>query len=484
MNEKVIRVITAGCSRFREPILLNLEMCDKYEYKYTVFDLGNLNITDTKEHVVESEEFKRKGRYHRVPGVGYAAKSLHKGAIIAQALEEKPEDFCVYMDGDAVFKQPIDELVNLIGDADVGVTIRDAEDMHRSLAKRNEWRNFLGCINAGIIVFNNTPAAKTFVEEWSNRIESAGSDQRALNELVNPDFKTLKVGDVIETPFGRVKCLDGSVYNYGYWPRIPDKNVKIIHCKGLRFHGTMDILTSICRNSPVRPLRGFERDFVEVIDSIGWEPHSISNIEAYYWWALIARYRPEVVIESGVCRGRSTHVIAEACKKYKIPYHIALEKSREHEEYIRTKFQDYGTEFIYGQDSAKALTGILDKVKKHRCLLIVDGPKNYDASMELYKVCSGLHIVAIGVHDCNPAGGCEKALKAARNKYWGRGLCYFTEPDVNTDLLEFNTTILGALAEAYKKSQDSWEKKIGREMSFEDYLGFIGTVGIVEVEGK
>jgi hypothetical protein len=483
-NEDKIRIITAGCARFRDPISLNLEQAKRFGYSTTTYDLGNLNIEGSISHEIDSAEFKAKGRYYRVPGVGYACKSIHKGDIIADCLATNPDDLSVYMDGDAMMIKDLDAIPDLLGDCDIGVTIRDPVDMIRSLGKNDKMRRFLGCINAGIIVFAPTEKAREFVKNWSAMIEASQSDQKALNELINPKLRELKVGFVIETKYGRVKCLDGKEYNYGYWPQEPTEEVRIVHAKGLRFRGSMDRLAALTRNEPVLPFRGYESDFEGFFRDIQWEDHSISNVEAYYWWALIAKYKPDVVLESGICKGRSTHIIAEACKFYNIPYHIALEKSHDHEKYIHEKFADYDIEFHYGRSSDAVVKSIAPKISKYRTLLIVDGPKEYKQSMRLYQSCKHLNIVGIGVHDCSSAGGCQKALADARSKYWPRAAMSVTHRKTNAGLYQFNEPIQSDLDAAYEVSKASWSQKVGKEITVKDYSVYLSMVGICEIEGK
>lgn len=479
-----MRILTAGCRRFRDPILLNIEQANRFGYDTTVYDLGGLNIDSAIDNAITDAEFIRNGRYHRVAGIGYAAKSLHKGDIVAKCISEHPNDIVVYMDGDAVMSQNVDDIPDLLAGCDIGLTLRDIDDIERSLKKRNGWDRFLGVFNAGVIIFNKTEKAKEFVEKWSTMIIECQSDQRALNELVNPNLRKYQVGDVISTPYGKVKCLDGAIYNYGYWPMEPDETVRILHFKGLRFRGSIDRIAAICRDEPRVPLRGYESDYEGYYEDIQWEPHSITNVEGYYWWSLIAKYKPDVVLESGICKGRSTHFIAEAVKRYNIPYHIAMERSTEQKEYIMEKFKDYDIEYYYGQNSDDTVKKITKKIHKYRTLLIVDGPKAYDQSMRLYQAAKSLNIVAIGVHDCSPAGGCAQALKDARNHFWKRSsLCITSQKDY-AGLQKYNEPIMGDLQLAYEKSKDHWSKKVGRELSLDDYIDFLCTVGICEIEGK
>lgn len=478
------RILTAGCKRFREPILLNTTQAEKHGYETSIYDLGDLNIEGSIKHTIDSVEFKNKGRYYRVPGIAYSAKALHKGDIVLDCLDNHPDDFIIYMDGDAIMLQTLDEMPDLLDGCDIGLTLRDAFDMRRCLSKQGEVRNFLGTFNSGVMVFNNTNKAKEFAKKWFDKIEESQSDQKALNMLVNPELKEYKVGDFIELDGVKIKCLNGEIYNWGYWPEAPQEHVKVIHAKGLRFRGTMDRLHSLCRGEPELPLRGYERDFEGFVDDIPWEPHSISNVEAYYWWALVAKYKPDVVLESGICKGRSTHFIAEACDFYDIPYHICIEKSREHEEYVREKFSDYNMQMHYGQNSDVTVENLSKKINKYRTLLIVDGPKDYKQSMKLYKNCNLLNIVAIGVHDCSPAGGCQKALSDARQKYWPRASMIVTDRKTNGKLYDFNESIKHELNQAFLNTKEHWSKKIEREMTLKDYEEFMSMVGIVEIEGK
>ena len=476
-----IRIVTGGCFRYQDPIELSVEQCKKFGYEVEVFNLGDLEIEEATPWKIESEEFKEKGRYHRVPGVGWSAKSLFKPDVILEIAKKYPEDHLLWLDGDAILLEPIDEIFE--GEPhDIGIVLRDKRDMQRAMHKRGEWKTFLGIANAGVIAFPAGEKRIELLESWQREIGEADSDQRALNAVCNPGGREREEG-YWESGLFKIRGLSEQ-YNFRYFPELPPKEAKVVHCVGLRFRGRMDILRALAKGTSVLPLRGAEDDFEGFVDLFGWEPHSISNVEAYYIFALIKKYRPDVIIESGICKGRSTHVIAEACKLYKIPFHICLEYSREHEEYIRDKFKDYNIEFHYGQKSDIAMENIIPKIRKYRTLAFVDGPKRYDQSMDLYKQLKRLNTVGVYCHDCSDAGGCYKALSDARTKYWPRAELLKTNKKTNVGLDRFNEPISDELKNAYQNVKEHWSKKLGRELTYTDYCESLACVGIMEVEGK
>lgn len=477
-----VRILTAGCKKFVKPIELNLKQAKFFGYDTTVYDLGNLGIDNSIVHEITDPDFAKKSRYTKTSEIGYAAKSLHKGDIVLDCLKNNPNDLVVYMDGDAMLLDSIDEVDT--GDYDIGITIRDARETKKIKHKNEKLKAFLGTINAGIIIFAPTDVAKEFTKRWSEQIVPMESDQKALNQLVNPDMIQYKPGDIFVVDGVRFKCFDGGIYNFGHWPERPQEDVKILHCKGHRFRGHMQEIEQICKRKQTKPLRGFESDFETVVNDIKWEQHSISNVEAYYWWALIAKYKPDVVIESGICKGRSTDVISRACDFYNIPFHIALELSNQHQAYIEEKFSYRNIQFHYGKHSDEALKGLTDSLKGYRCLLIVDGPKEYDQSMHLYKVASKLDLVAIGVHDCSEAGKCYQAIKDARSKYWKRADLFQTNNILNDGLFKYNSFIAKDLQNAYLKNKPHYERKMGKEITQQDYESMLGQVGICEIEAK
>lgn len=135
---------------------------------------------------------------------------------------------------------------------------------------------------------------------------------------------------------------------------------------------------------------------------VPYEKKGICNIEAFYWWALVGHYKPDMIIESGICRGRSTHVLAKAQLFFDIKEHYAFDKDGEHEAYVRNKLTPYKTNYFI-QDSQTGISKLLDKNKDKKCLFFIDGPKHGKPYLGLLKTVFKFNgCLAVASHDCYP----------------------------------------------------------------------------------
>jgi hypothetical protein len=174
---------------------------------------------------------------------------------------------------------------------------------------------------------------------------------------------------------------------------------------------------------------------------VRFEDKGILNLEALYIWTLVGHFRPEIVVESGVCRGRSTEVIARAQQFFDIPRHLAFEKDKKHAQYVRGKLKPYRTVYKILPSSTHALGPLLKTEKNTRIVFFVDGPKQGKEYQAFFKTASAFtNCLAICSHDCWPGCPTAEAFKIATARY-------FSDRDV------FNTGDLG-LAEVYPDIND------------------------------
>ena len=161
----------------------------------------------------------------------------------------------------------------------------------------------------------------------------------------------------------------------------------------------------------------------------------ILNIEAFYWWSLIALFQPNIILESGVSRGRSTEVIARAQKYYNIYKHYAFDPDNTHEQFVRQRLVPYQT--IYSIEDS--ITGFEKVLKKNEgtVVVIIDGPKSSLGIKSIFKVLNKYNdrILAIGCHDCEPKSKVREAFSENVKRFIGNKELIFTEVNTNLDFL-------------------------------------------------
>lgn len=189
-------IITAANHQFKFHIQQFIIHCNQLNYEYEIYDLGKLNIG--RYFPVKNKLFQEQGYYNHVNN-RWKTKALHKPGIIKNALSFTN---LTYMDSDAFPIARFDEVFD--HDFDLGVTIRPEEG------------SILGKINAGVIFVK--PSAINLIDEWIELTEILGNDQLALNKI----YQSKKYN---------IKEFPTSIYNYYYFPDVPNKDVKIVHFK-------------------------------------------------------------------------------------------------------------------------------------------------------------------------------------------------------------------------------------------------------------
>lgn len=210
---------------FRRVIEQTVKKARDCGYTPVVYDLGELGIGE-KFHVAD-DTFAQKGYYAVEVQAGYKSRSLFKPEVVKYCLSQY-RDLMVYLDGDAQLMDRIDEIRG--DDYDIGVTLRKPSEL------KEEWHQRLfeiaKYVNAGVIFFNPTPAAFDFITAWEKRTYEVGNDQKALNQLVCPDYYPKPYS--IECINGvRIKYFPCEQYNYYYFDEGLEPGIKIMHFKGL-----------------------------------------------------------------------------------------------------------------------------------------------------------------------------------------------------------------------------------------------------------
>jgi hypothetical protein len=219
-------ILTAGSDHgtYASTIRFCEAKCKEFGYKFKVYDLGGLGFGIPIDDPRLTSEF-RIMRYSIKP------------ELILKTLNSTDEEFVVWIDGDAMLVERIDEL-EADDSFDVGVTVRP------SVVKKKS--NY---INAGVLFFKNNAASKHFLQEWMTAMGPPPFDAKerpsGYCDQVNLEEKILLpaigvplwdiIGSVHEIDGTRVKLLDCNQYNnffsHGIEP-YHDPSMKVIHFKG------------------------------------------------------------------------------------------------------------------------------------------------------------------------------------------------------------------------------------------------------------
>ena len=171
--------------------------------------MANNLIKSAKGHKVKAYELGKDFEVAENDFVDFIKKCTFKPLLIKKVLGNTREPFA-WIDVDCLIVGKLDIKFNF----DLGVTMR-----RKSERDQDEYSDYSGWINAGVIFINNTLRAKRLVEEWIEEIPNTktGTDQEALSNLVRrrPEIKAFTTDE----------------YNFFYFPEEPG-NAKILHFKG------------------------------------------------------------------------------------------------------------------------------------------------------------------------------------------------------------------------------------------------------------
>ena len=231
-------IVTAGCDNYAYYKTINYckARAIEYGYSFVVYDFGNLGFGIP----VDDPRCVSKRR---------AEKYSMKPKVILDAMNNTDEKTVVWIDGDAILVNPIDE-INEDLSFDVALTVRP-----KRFNKKTEY------INAGVVFLKNNKMAKAFVTKWIAAVPKMSKmfkintvrkspisycDQKALEEkLILPNIEVVPwdaFNTVQKIICGiNVKFLDCERYNN--WALVqksvwkpPGKDVKILHFKGHQMH--------------------------------------------------------------------------------------------------------------------------------------------------------------------------------------------------------------------------------------------------------
>ena len=191
----------------------------------------------------------------------------------------------------------------------------------------------------------------------------------------------------------------------------------------------------------------------------------ILNIEAFYWWALIGQFKPDIILESGVANGRSTEILSRAKAYYKIPRQIAVEHDAKSLKATKKRLSGLGIEFIQG-DAAKVFDSMVASNPAAMLCVIIDGPKggsSLDAAIRA--VSRAENLMSICMHDCPPQCSQSKDFPAFCAKNLPDWQCLITGPDDNQGLQHLNEYVI---ADVMAKSDAATVQDV---LSRTDYVG-------------
>lgn len=208
--------VTIGDKKFFKTIHINIQQI-RHIYPHAGIIIGDIGFTNTQVNILNNIPYTHTVKIPTPKLTKEGLLFLLKPLFLLECSEP-----CVYMDGDTILLQPINELLNK--NVDIVVTTRKHERPHSN-------------INAGIFVLNNPEILYKWilkiVEEVKNN-QSSWNEQDALNKLVENN----------EVTSHSVPC---KIYNYTEVEKGIPRKVKILHLKSGRMNkeGVWETITPL-----------------------------------------------------------------------------------------------------------------------------------------------------------------------------------------------------------------------------------------------
>lgn len=216
-----------------------------------------------------------------------------------------------------------------------------------------------------------------------------------------------------------------------------------------------------------------KKSFIEncCTNLVSYEPRGILNIEAFYWWALVGHYKPDIILESGVFMGRSTEILARAQQFFNIPHHYAFDVDVTHETYVRDKLKLYKTHYAI-QDSFVGFQDIISNNTDKKYVAIIDGPKGKTPLTNLIRLLSGGNCCAIASHDCMPGSKIPDVFIHACQELLPDSDVVITSPEDNSDIQELNDFIMKGITQYHMNIFGRhFQNKINPLLNRSNYVG-------------
>lgn len=180
--------------------------------------------------------------------------------------------------------------------------------------------------------------------------------------------------------------------------------------------------------------------------SVPYEDRGITNIEGFIWWATVGLFRPDLILESGVYKGRSTHILAKAQQFFGVSRHLAFDRSSEHEAFVRAKLSGFATKYKI-QSSDEAFRKVLSAHPRDRTVVALDGPKSGKPFEEVMETAFRFeNLCAILVHDCGPESGTRPLFEDCCRRFGSRCEFFVTGDEEIAHLSYLNRSIQTELA--------------------------------------
>jgi hypothetical protein len=216
-------VVSLANAEFKDRLLFSMRQSQKFGLDTLPYDMGGLGF---------GKKYEAPKGFSGLPLSPRSKLCMLKPRIMLDALNSTDETV-VYLDADAFLVKPIPEIET--GNYDVGVTYKGGE--------RNTY------INAGVLFFRQTVAARKFLHMWLDLIEDVDAkmktvkshqigDQIFLNDLV---FSHVPKGQLLNkvklVDDVRVKFFDYRDYNnfslvrFGEEPKPIPSNTRIVHLR-------------------------------------------------------------------------------------------------------------------------------------------------------------------------------------------------------------------------------------------------------------
>ncbi|MCX7957119.1 MAG: hypothetical protein N2643_04415 [Endomicrobia bacterium] len=406
-----------------------------------------------------------------------------KPLCLLDAVKNTKENRVVYLDTDAFLINRIDDVFE--NNFDVAVTLR----------RKNEiCFEFNNCtaINAGVIMFNCAEEKKeAFLKEWikkMSRIKENLVEQTALTRFISEKlgkdiFDYYKTG-VLDLDGGfRVSLLvlPCEIYNYNWIEEGIDYNkIKIVHFKSGRYVGKERKMEKILKKEEIFMLNTNKEIIIEIckknakkfeeiisFDDFKFEPKGVFNSELLLIYSMVIENDIDVVLESGRARGQSTYILAKVFENFNVHIKsIELEKYTEDTIVAMRRLRKFKNLELYYGDSFKVINRLIPKATT---VVLIDGPKSYDALKLACQVLKYRQVKVVFIHDVHK----DSDTRAFIEEFFPNS--FFTDDKDYVSSFEYLDTKCWQQQRLWEEAKDWYPYRRGEKVmqSYSSTLGMI-----------
>lgn len=169
----------------------------------------------------------------------------------------------------------------------------------------------------------------------------------------------------------------------------------------------------------IQLLKDEETEFLSHVKGIKHERSAMRNVEGLMLWSLTKHYKPEIFLESGVYRARSSEMICIAAQRFGVSQVYSFEVDKQWEKYVRKKMSKYSNWNYFIESGDIGFEAVCNSWNGHPIAASIDGPKFGQPLENCIKTLSlSPELKFVLIHDITPKSKTRRITQEAYTRFF------------------------------------------------------------------